>query len=33
VVVALAGLAHLLRRRRRTRDPYRPLVPAGQVAT
>ncbi len=33
VLVALAGLAHLIRRRRRTRDPYRPLVPAGEVAS
>ena len=32
VLVALAGLLHLLRRRRRTRDPYRPLVPAGEGA-
>jgi ABC-type uncharacterized transport system involved in gliding motility auxiliary subunit/ABC-type transport system involved in multi-copper enzyme maturation permease subunit len=32
VLVALAGVAHLLRRRRRTRDPYRPLVPAGEAA-
>jgi len=29
LVVALVGLAHLMRRRRRTRDPYRRLVPAG----
>jgi ABC-type uncharacterized transport system involved in gliding motility auxiliary subunit/ABC-type transport system involved in multi-copper enzyme maturation permease subunit len=29
LVVALAGAIHLMRRRRRTRDPYRPLVPAG----
>jgi ABC-type uncharacterized transport system involved in gliding motility auxiliary subunit len=28
VLVALAGLIHLIRRRRRTREPYRPLVPA-----
>jgi ABC-type uncharacterized transport system involved in gliding motility auxiliary subunit len=28
LVVALVGVAHLVRRRRRTRDPYRPLVPA-----
>jgi ABC-type uncharacterized transport system involved in gliding motility auxiliary subunit len=28
VLVALAGLLHLIRRRRRTREPYRPLVPA-----
>jgi ABC-type uncharacterized transport system involved in gliding motility auxiliary subunit/ABC-type transport system involved in multi-copper enzyme maturation permease subunit len=33
LLVALAGVIHLLRRRRRTRDPYRPLVPAGEVAT
>ena len=32
LLVALAGMAHLLRRRRRTRDPYRPLVPAGETA-
>jgi ABC-type uncharacterized transport system involved in gliding motility auxiliary subunit/ABC-type transport system involved in multi-copper enzyme maturation permease subunit len=32
LLVALAGVAHLLRRRRRTRDPYRPLVPAGEAA-
>jgi len=32
LVVALAGIAHLVRRRRRTRDPYRPLVPAGEAA-
>jgi ABC-type uncharacterized transport system involved in gliding motility auxiliary subunit len=32
VLVALAGIAHLLRRRRRTRDPYRPLVPVGETA-
>ena len=29
LMVALVGVAHLARRRRRTRDPYRPLVPAG----
>ena len=33
LVVALFGLAHLIQRRRRTRDPYRPLVPAGQAVT
>jgi ABC-type uncharacterized transport system involved in gliding motility auxiliary subunit/ABC-type transport system involved in multi-copper enzyme maturation permease subunit len=32
LLVALAGMAHLLRRRRHTRDPYRPLVPAGEAA-
>jgi ABC-type uncharacterized transport system involved in gliding motility auxiliary subunit len=32
VLVALAGIVHLVRRRRRTRDPYRPLVPAGEAA-
>jgi len=32
VLVALVGIAHLVRRRRRTRDPYRPLVPAGEAA-
>lgn len=32
VLVVLIGLAHLLRRRRRTRDPYRPLVPAEEPA-
>ena len=31
VLVALAGLVHLARRRRRTREPYRPLVPAGEA--
>jgi len=31
VLVALAGLVHLARRRRRTRDQYRPLVPAGEA--
>jgi ABC-type uncharacterized transport system involved in gliding motility auxiliary subunit len=30
-LVALVGIAHLVRRRRRTRDPYRPLV-AGEAA-
>jgi gliding motility-associatede transport system auxiliary component len=33
LLVALAGVAHLMRRRRRTRDPYRPLMPAGEMAT
>ena len=33
LVVALLGLAHLIQRRRRTRDPYRPLIPAGEAAT
>ena len=32
LLVALAGLVHLIRRRRRTRDPYRPLIPASEVA-
>ncbi len=33
VLVALTGLVRLIRRRRRTREPYRPLVPApGSVA-
>jgi ABC-type uncharacterized transport system involved in gliding motility auxiliary subunit/ABC-type transport system involved in multi-copper enzyme maturation permease subunit len=32
VLVALVGLAHLVRRRRRTSDPYRPLVPAEKAA-
>jgi hypothetical protein len=32
LLVALAGILHLARRRRRTRDPYRPLVPAGEAA-
>jgi ABC-type uncharacterized transport system involved in gliding motility auxiliary subunit len=31
VLVALVGLAHLVRRRRRTRSEYRPLVPAGEA--
>src|SRR5262249_41247294 len=31
VLVALAGLVHLVRRRRRTREQYRPLVPAGET--
>jgi ABC-type uncharacterized transport system involved in gliding motility auxiliary subunit/ABC-type transport system involved in multi-copper enzyme maturation permease subunit len=29
LLVVLAGVIHLVRRRRRTRDPYQPLVPAG----
>jgi ABC-type uncharacterized transport system involved in gliding motility auxiliary subunit/ABC-type transport system involved in multi-copper enzyme maturation permease subunit len=33
LLVALFGVAHLIRRRRRTRDTYRPLVPAGEAAT
>jgi ABC-type uncharacterized transport system involved in gliding motility auxiliary subunit/ABC-type transport system involved in multi-copper enzyme maturation permease subunit len=32
VLVALFGVTHLVRRRRRTREPYRPLVPAGEAA-
>jgi hypothetical protein len=32
VLVALFGITHLIRRRRRTREPYRPMVPAGEVA-
>jgi hypothetical protein len=32
LLVALVGIVHLARRRRRTRDPYRPLVPAGEAA-
>ena len=32
LVVALLGVGHLVRRRRRTRDAYRPLVPAGEAA-
>ncbi|HEY8258333.1 MAG TPA: Gldg family protein [Gemmatimonadales bacterium] len=32
VIVALAGVSHLIRRRRRTRDHYRPMVPAGEAA-
>ena len=31
VLVALVGILYLARRRRRTRDPYRPLVPAEEV--
>jgi hypothetical protein len=31
-LVALFGVAHLVRRRRRTREPYRPLVPATEGA-
>ncbi|HEX6106607.1 MAG TPA: Gldg family protein [Gemmatimonadales bacterium] len=33
VLVAAAGLFRLLRRRRHTRDPYRPLVPAPESAS
>jgi ABC-type uncharacterized transport system involved in gliding motility auxiliary subunit/ABC-type transport system involved in multi-copper enzyme maturation permease subunit len=32
LLVALAGIVHLARRRRRTRDPDRPLVAAGEAA-
>ncbi len=32
VLVALVGVTHLIRRRRRTRQPYRPMVPAGEAA-
>jgi ABC-type uncharacterized transport system involved in gliding motility auxiliary subunit/ABC-type transport system involved in multi-copper enzyme maturation permease subunit len=32
LLVALFGIVHLIRRRRRTREPYRPLVPAGEAA-
>jgi ABC-type uncharacterized transport system involved in gliding motility auxiliary subunit len=32
LLVALVGIVHLIRRRRRTRDPYRPLVPAEEPA-
>jgi len=32
LLVALVGVIHLVRRRRRTQDPYRPLVPAGEAA-
>jgi ABC-type uncharacterized transport system involved in gliding motility auxiliary subunit/ABC-type transport system involved in multi-copper enzyme maturation permease subunit len=32
LLVALIGIVHLIRRRRRTREPYRPLVPAGEAA-
>jgi gliding motility-associatede transport system auxiliary component len=32
VAVAIAGLIRLIRRRRRTREPYRPLVPAPESA-
>jgi ABC-type uncharacterized transport system involved in gliding motility auxiliary subunit/ABC-type transport system involved in multi-copper enzyme maturation permease subunit len=32
VLVALFGVTHLVRRRRRTREPYRPMVPAGEAA-
>jgi ABC-type uncharacterized transport system involved in gliding motility auxiliary subunit/ABC-type transport system involved in multi-copper enzyme maturation permease subunit len=31
-LMALAGIIHLARRRRRTRDPYRPVAPAAEVA-
>ena len=33
LVVAVAGVIRLIRRRRRTREPYRPLVPAPGSAT
>ena len=33
VAVAIAGLIRLIRRRRRTREPYRPLVPAPESAS
>jgi ABC-type uncharacterized transport system involved in gliding motility auxiliary subunit len=33
LLVAAAGIVHLARRRRRTRDPYRPLVTAEEAAT
>ena len=33
VAVAIAGLIRLIRRRRRTREPYRPLVPAPETAS
>jgi ABC-type uncharacterized transport system involved in gliding motility auxiliary subunit len=33
LLVALTGIIHLVRRRRRTRDPYRPLLPAGEAAS
>jgi ABC-type uncharacterized transport system involved in gliding motility auxiliary subunit len=32
LAVALFGLVRLLRRRRRTREPYRPLLPASESA-
>jgi ABC-type uncharacterized transport system involved in gliding motility auxiliary subunit len=32
LLVAAAGLVHLIRRRRRTREPYRPLVPIREGA-
>ena len=32
LLVAAAGMVHLARRRRRTRDPYRPLVAAEEAA-
>ncbi|HET7600013.1 MAG TPA: hypothetical protein VFK09_06950, partial [Gemmatimonadales bacterium] len=31
-LVALFGVAHLVRRRRRTREPYRPLLPVAEGA-
>ena len=31
VLVALVGMGHLVRRRRRTREPYRPLAPAEKL--
>jgi ABC-type uncharacterized transport system involved in gliding motility auxiliary subunit len=33
LAVAIAGLIRLIRRRRRTREPYRPLVPAPESAS
>jgi len=33
LLVAAAGIVHLARRRRRTREPYRPLVTAEEAAT
>jgi ABC-type uncharacterized transport system involved in gliding motility auxiliary subunit len=33
LLVAAAGIVHLARRRRRTRDPYRPLLAAEEAAT
>ncbi len=33
LLVAAAGIVHLARRRRRTRDPYQPLVTAEEAAT
>jgi hypothetical protein len=32
LLVALVGAARIIRRRRRTREPYRPLVPAPESA-